>query len=234
MWLYGIAVAAAFATAMILVILSDYRTPEQKAEFEAKRDKAEAKAAVAKLGTAGGPVAAGVATGGTMTATQASATAILDRPAQLEVVSPLDGTVVPLSEVPDPVFAGGIMGPGAAILPTGDTVYAPGAGTIAAAQPTGHAFGLVLDGGLEILIHVGIDTVNLGGKGFDVKVKAGDRVEAGTPLVTFDRKIIEDAGYAIITPVIVLNADDFGEVSPVLEGNIKVGGSLISVSRKEE
>ncbi len=234
LWLYGIAVAAAFATSMTLVILSDYRTPEQKAEFEAKRDKAEAKAAVAKLGTAGGPVAAGVATGGMMTATQASATAILDRPAQIEVVSPLDGTVVPLSEVPDPVFAGGIMGPGAAILPTGDTVYAPGAGTIAAAQPTGHAFGLVLDGGLEILIHVGIDTVNLGGKGFDVKVKAGDRVEAGTPLVTFDRKIIEDAGYAIITPVIVLNADDFGEVSPVLEGNIKVGGSLISVSRKED
>ena len=76
----------------------------------------------------------------------------------------------------------------------GNTVYSPGAGTVAAAQPTGHAFGLVLDGGLEVLIHVGIDTVNLKGEGFDVKVKNGDRVELGTPLVIFDRKVIEDAG----------------------------------------
>ena len=71
---------------------------------------------------------------------------------------------MPLSEVPDPVFAGGVMGPGAAIEPTGDTVYSPGPGVVAAAQPTGHAFGLVLDGGVEVLIHVGIDTVNLEGR----------------------------------------------------------------------
>ncbi|HKP07124.1 MAG TPA: PTS glucose transporter subunit IIA, partial [Microbacterium sp.] len=141
--------------------------------------------------------------------------------------------VVPLSEVPDPVFAGGVMGPGAAIEPVGDTVFSPGAGVIAAAQPTGHAFGIVLDGGVELLIHVGIDTVNLKGEGFDVKVENGDRVELGTPLVTFDRAVIEKAGYPLITPVIVLNADDFGEVSPVLEGEIAVGGSLITVDRKE-
>jgi len=148
------------------------------------------------------------------------------------VLSPLAGKVVPLSEVPDPVFAGGVMGPGAAIEPVGDTVFSPGAGVIAAAQPTGHAFGIVLDGGVELLIHVGIDTVNLKGEGFDVKVKNGDRVELGTPLVTFDRAVIEKAGYPLITPVIVLNADDFGEVSPVLEGDIAVGGSLITVEPK--
>ena len=125
------------------------------------------------------------------------------------------------------------MGPGVAIEPSGDTVYSPGAGVVAAAQPTGHAFGIVLDGGVEVLIHVGIDTVNLGGEGFDVKVKNGDRVVLGTPLVTFDRAIIEKAGYALVTPVIVLNADDFGTISPVLEGDVTPGASIITVEPKE-
>ena len=125
------------------------------------------------------------------------------------------------------------MGPGVAVIPIGDTVYAPGPGTVAAAQPTGHAFGLVLDGGVELLIHIGIDTVNLNGEGFDVKVKAGDRVALGTPLVTFDRKVILDAGYPLITPVVVLNADDFGEITPVLEGEVAAGSPVISVSPKE-
>jgi PTS system beta-glucosides-specific IIC component len=125
------------------------------------------------------------------------------------------------------------MGPGAAIEPTGDTVYSPGAGVVAAAQPTGHAFGLQLDGGVEVLIHVGIDTVNLKGEGFEVKVKNGDRIELGTPLVTFDRAVIEKAGYPLVTPVIVLNADDFGLVSPALEGDVTPGAWLISVNPKE-
>ena len=74
-----------------------------------------------------------------------------------------------------------------------------------------------------MLIHVGIDTVNLKGEGFDVKVKNGDRVELGTPLVTFDRAVIEKAGYPLVTPVIVLNADDFGEVVAVTEGTVEPG-----------
>lgn len=215
-WLYTLAIGAAFATAMILVYVSDYRTPEQRAaakgvpvaveQGEASADDAAAVAATAAAGAAGAP---------------------------LQVEAPLDGTVVPLSDVPDPVFAGGTMGPGAAIEPTGDTVYAPGAGAVVAAQPTGHAFGIVLDGGIELLIHVGIDTVNLKGEGFDVKVAQGDRVEAGTPLVTFDRAVIEKAGYPLITPVIVLNADSFGGVTPVLEGTVSHGDPLIEVSAKE-
>ena len=81
---------------------------------------------------------------------------------------------------------------GVGIEPSGDTVYAPADGIVVAAQPSGHAFGLVLDGGIELLIHVGIDTVQLKGEGFDVKVTKGQKVTAGTPLVTFDRKVIED------------------------------------------
>lgn len=234
--LYAIAIGLAFFTAMFLVMFSNFRTPEQQAEFEAARDAAEATAAAEHLKPAAveaaearridasdaAPAAAAVAT----------ATAVLERVA-IDVHAPLAGKVVPLSDVPDPVFGGGIMGPGAAIEPSGDTVYSPGPGTVAAAQPTGHAFGLVLDGGLEVLIHVGIDTVNLKGEGFDVKVKNGDRVELGTPLVTFDRAVIENAGYPLVTPVIVLNADDFGEVSPILEGDVKPGDSLIWVEPKD-
>ncbi len=234
--LYAIAIGLAFFTSMFLVIWSNFRTPEQQAEFEAARDAAEAAAAAEHVA----PALVEASEPRTIDASEAApaaaavpvATAVLEK-VSIEVLSPLAGKVVPLSEVPDPVFAGGVMGPGAAIEPVGDTVFSPGAGVIAAAQPTGHAFGIVLDGGVELLIHVGIDTVNLKGEGFDVKVKNGDRVELGTPLVTFDRAVIEKAGYPLITPVIVLNADDFGEVSPVLEGDIAVGGSLITVDPKQ-
>ena len=150
----------------------------------------------------------------------------------MQLASPLDGTAVGLDAVPAPVFAGGVVGPGVAIEPTGDTVYSPGAGTVVAAQPTGHAFGLQLDNGVEVLIHVGIDTVNLKGKGFDVKVKNGDRVETGTPLVTFDRAVIEKAGYPLITPVIVLNGDAFDTVDPVKLGPVSHGEPLLDIQKK--
>ncbi|WP_203580106.1 glucose PTS transporter subunit IIA [Microbacterium hibisci] len=241
--LYAIAIGLAFFTSMFLVIWSNFRTPEQQAEFEAARDAAEAAAAAehvapaaveaAEPRTIDASDAAPAAAAATAAPATTTATATAVREVAVEVLAPLAGRVVPLSEVPDPVFAGGVMGPGAAIEPTGDTVFSPGAGVIAAAQPTGHAFGIVLDGGVELLIHVGIDTVNLKGEGFEVKVKNGDRVELGTPLVTFDRGVIEKAGYPLITPVIVLNADDFGEVSPVLEGEVAVGASLITVEKKE-
>lgn len=236
--LYAIAITLAFFTSMFLVIGSNFRTPEQQAEFEATRDAAEAAAAAEHVAPATVEAAepraidaSDAAPAAPAAAVAPTATAVVER-AAIEVLAPLAGRVVPLSEVPDPVFAGGVMGPGAAIEPTGDTVFSPGAGVIAAAQPTGHAFGIVLDGGVELLIHVGIDTVNLKGEGFEVKVHNGDRVERGTPLVTFDRAVIEKAGYPLITPVIVLNADDFGEVSPVLEGEVGVGASLITVAPK--
>ena len=107
-------------------------------------------------------------------------------------------------------------------------------GMVAAAQPTGHAFGLVLDGGVEVLIHVGIDTVNLKGEGFDVKVKNGDRVELGTPLVTFDREVIEDAGYPLVTPVIVLNGKKFASVQPMATGEVTAGAPILAVATKAE
>ncbi len=218
MALYAVAVAAAFLTAMILVILSGYRSPEQAA------------AAVA----GGVPVAdlespRAQASGETLVA--ASETKAADQAGVgIDVLSPLAGTVVPLADVPDPVFSKGTMGPGVAVQPSGDTVYAPGAGVVVAVPASGHAFGLVLDGGIELLIHVGIDTVALKGEGFDVKVAKGEKVTAGTPLVTFDRAVIEAAGYPLITPIVVLNGKKFGSVDAAATGEIAVGAPLLTVT----
>lgn len=167
----------------------------------------------------------------------APAVAKTPKPAMVEgtvtqVTAPLAGRVLPLAEVPDPVFAKGTVGLGVGIDPSGDTVYAPADGKIVVAQATGHAFGIALDSGIELLIHVGIDTVNLEGKGFDVKVAKGDRVTAGTPLVAFDRGIIEAAGYSLVTPVLVTNAKKFGSVDQIASGDVQVGDVIFSTSAK--
>ena len=217
MGLYGLAILAAFLTSMILVIISGYRTPEQAAA---------AVAAGVPVADLEGPMSEAspdtlVAAAATKAAGEAGVTA--------EVLSPLDGTAVALSEVDDPVFGKGIMGPGVAVIPSGDTAYAPGAGVVVAVQPTGHAYGLLLDNGVEVLIHIGIDTVKLKGEGFDIKVAKGERVSAGAPLVTFDRAVIEAAGYPLITPIVVLNAKKFGGVEPMAAGDVAAGAPLLAV-----
>lgn len=126
----------------------------------------------------------------------------------LTLHQPVEGTVVALADVPDPMFAQGTMGPGVAIDPTGDTIVAPADATVASIFPTGHAIGLALDDGTELLIHIGIDTVNLKGDGFQTLVTAGEKVSAGTPLIRFDAAKIRAAGLSPVTPVIVLNNEN--------------------------
>lgn len=218
MALYAVAVLAAFFTAMILVIISGYRSPQDAAELEA------AQVPVADLE---GPMSG--ASAGTLAAASATKAAG-DAGLVTEIDSPLAGTVVALSDVPDPVFSKGTMGPGIAVLPSGDTAYAPGNGMVVAAPASGHAFGLVLDGGVELLIHIGIDTVQLKGEGFTVHVTKGQKVTAGTPLVTFDRAVIEAAGYPLVTPIIVLNGKKFGSVEPTAQGQIAVGDSILALT----
>lgn len=138
----------------------------------------------------------------------ATATAVrTDAPPTTKVTlrQPLEGTVVPLSQVPDATFAEGIMGPGVAIEPTGDTVVAPADGTVGATFDSSHAVALVLADGTELLIHVGIDTVSMKGDGFRTLVEKGQEVTEGTPLLRFDLAKIAAAGHPSITPVIVLN-----------------------------
>lgn len=233
MALYAIAVAAAFFSSMAVVYVRGYRSKEERAEFLAQRD---AKLGLATAAATAGATATAVAAPAVAEAA-APAVAKTPKPAMVEgtvtqVTAPLAGRVLPLAEVPDPVFAKGTVGLGVGIDPSGDTVYAPADGKIVVAQATGHAFGIALDSGIELLIHVGIDTVNLEGKGFDVKVAKGDRVTAGTPLVTFDRGIIEAAGYSLVTPVLVTNAKKFGSVDQIASGDVQVGDVIFSTSAK--
>ncbi|WP_194398323.1 N-acetylglucosamine-specific PTS transporter subunit IIBC [Microbacterium atlanticum] len=143
-----------------------------------------------------------VTAGGTAVLTDAPATTTV------RLRQPLEGRVVSLSQVPDPTFSQGVMGPGVAIEPTGDTVIAPADGTIGATFDSSHAVALVLEDGTELLIHVGIDTVDMKGDGFDTLVQKGQKVTAGTPLLRFDLERIRAAGHPAITPVIVLNNEN--------------------------
>lgn len=144
----------------------------------------------------------------------------------LAVRSPLDGTAVALSEVPDAAFADGSLGHGVAIRPRTGALYAPFSGTVVAAFPTGHAVGLRSADGAEVLIHIGIDTVRLNGQHFALKVAAGQEVAAGDLLVEFDVDAITAAGYDLITPVIVTNPDLYPVVDDVAEGPIAHGDAL--------
>ena len=134
--------------------------------------------------------------------------------------SPIVGEVVSLSEVNDPVFSSGVMGQGIAVKPSKGVVYAPADAEIAIAFPTGHAYGLKTDNGAEILIHVGIDTVSLNGKGFESKVSQGDRVRAGDIIGTFDSEVIAANGLDDTTMVIITNTMDYAEVTPIATGSV--------------
>ncbi|MFU2180907.1 sucrose-specific PTS transporter subunit IIBC [Streptococcus pluranimalium] len=145
------------------------------------------------------------------------------------IVSPLNGEVVALSDVNDPVFSSGAMGNGIAVKPSDNTVYSPVDGTIQIAFETGHAYGIKSNDGAEILIHIGIDTVSMDGKGFDQKVTANQAVKKGDVLGTFDLNEIAAAGLDSTTMIIVTNTADYAEVNPVATGSVAKGDALIAV-----
>lgn len=145
------------------------------------------------------------------------------------IVSPLAGETVALASVNDPVFSSGAMGQGIAVKPSGDTVYSPVDGTVQIAFETGHAYGLKSDDGAEVLIHIGIDTVSMEGKGFTQKVSANQKVKKGDVLGTFDSKAIADAGLDDTTMIIITNTADYSEVTPVADGSVREGDNLLDV-----
>ena len=147
-----------------------------------------------------------------------------------EITSPLSGKVIALSEIDDPVFAGGAMGNGIAIEPTDNKVYAPFDGEIEFIAESKHAIGLKSEDGVELLIHVGMDTVQMDGKGFDVKVKANEKVKAGELLLEFDKEAIQKAGYSLITPVVITNSFEFEQKQLCLDQEISYGKSIINLS----
>lgn len=144
-------------------------------------------------------------------------------------VSPIRGKVVALSEIKDEVFSSGAMGKGIAIEPEEGKVYAPADGEITTFFPTGHAIGLTTDNGMEILIHVGMDTVEMNGDGFTPKKKQGDKVKRGELLLEFDIDKIKAAGHPVTTPIIITNSDDYSDVSTTDLSEVKVGDNLINI-----
>lgn len=149
-----------------------------------------------------------------------------------DVLSPMTGTVLALDQVPDATFASGLLGNGAAIIPADNKVIAPFAGEVASLFQTKHAIGLLSDSGIEMLIHVGIDTVKLDGKPFTAHVKVGDNVQPGDLLLEFDRQAILDAGYDLATPIIISNSDEYREVVTVAATFVNAGSPLLSVSHQ--
>ena len=145
------------------------------------------------------------------------------------VISPLKGEVKPLSEVKDEAFSKGLLGKGIAIEPTEGKVISPVDGVLTTLFPTGHALGITSNNGAEILIHVGMDTVQLEGKHFTPKAKQGDTVKAGDVLLEFDIKAIEAEGYSVITPVLITNSDNYLDVIETDKKNINYKEDLLTV-----
>ena len=145
------------------------------------------------------------------------------------LASPMTGTAKAMADAPDAVFASGAMGNGAVVFPTDGAVYSPVNGTVSMLFDTKHAIGLVSDDGIEVLIHIGVDTVELGGAPFTAHVASGDAVKAGQLLIEADLDAIEAAGKPTATMVIVTNTDDYASVNPTI-GAVKAGEKLVSVA----
>lgn len=149
-----------------------------------------------------------------------------------EVVSPLAGQVKPLSQATDPVFSSGVMGQGVVIEPSQGELVSPVNGTVTVLFPTKHAVGIVSEKGVEMLMHIGMDTVSLDGKGFEAHVEQGDKVVVGQQLISFDMDVIKEAGLVTETPVIITNQDDFqADVEGDLPRDIKCGEVLMIAHR---
>lgn len=147
------------------------------------------------------------------------------------VYSPMNGKAIDLADVPDKTFAAGVLGKGAAIEPFDGKVIAPANGKVTTLFDSHHAIGLTLDNGMELFIHIGMNTVELGGEGFNAYVKEGDDVTRGQTLITFDIPLIQSKGYNIITPVIITNPDDYKDIRRTADGGISLFDQLLETTK---
>ena len=162
---------------------------------------------------------------------QAQETIVIENEEKNTVYAPVNGKVIEMGDIPDPTFSEGVLGWTMGICPEDGIVWAPFTGKVVQVSDTGHAIGLEGNDGMELLIHVGVDTVEMGGKGFDPKVKEGDEVNAGQELLVFDRKAMADAGHPDVVVVIVLNADDYTATELVAEGTVTAGTKIIQLKK---
>ena len=237
MAVYGLGILAAFTTAFLMVVFFDYRTKEQKAVAREKKEAMKAGGSAAPAAAAAAaPANEDAAAEATAPATEAApAPSFSDEAkADLTLTSPMAGELVALSDVNDEAFASGTLGPGVAISPAAHAVVvAPCDGKVTVAFPTGHAYGLKSASGVQILIHIGMDTVKLDGKGFTPRVSKGDIVKRGDVLAEVDWEVIREAGYDTITPMVVTNKKKFGEITPAAPGPVSISDTVVTVAPKE-
>ncbi|MEW4308374.1 PTS sugar transporter subunit IIA [Rossellomorea marisflavi] len=156
-----------------------------------------------------------------------------ESPKTISVVAPLSGTIKSLEEVPDPVFSQKMMGDGIAIVPDNGKVVSPVDGEIMQLFPTKHAVGIKAANGAELLIHIGLETVSMKGEGFEAHVSEGSKVQAGDPLITFDVSLVEEKAKSTITPIILTNGDDMGELVKKDGTKVEAGsGEILKISSK--
>ena len=145
---------------------------------------------------------------------------------RIQVIAPLDGTVVDLEQVPDQVFAQKMVGDGVAIDPSGSVAVAPLAGELVKLFPGGHAFGLATPEGVELIVHIGLDTIELNGKGFQNIATEGQQVQIGTSIVRFERPIIEHSGKVLLSPVV---STGIGRIVQRASGTVKAGRDVLFI-----
>lgn len=156
-------------------------------------------------------------------------TAPVDDGTVMIISAPVKGKIIPLEMVQDDVFSSGILGKGIAIEPTEGKIFAPADGVVENVPDSGHAIAITAEDDANLLIHVGIDTVNLKGRNFNVKISEGAKVKKGDLLMTFDLNGIKKSGYKVTTPIIVCNSSDFKEINPVADGNVNAGDEIIRI-----
>ena len=225
MWVYAVSIAVSFITSFVLIITFDYRTPEQKAEVLARAAESQKKRGESAPAVASKPADVQTATATATAETTSTATE------STVVAAPVDGHVISLDDTGDPVFASRALGEGVGIQPVSGNVVAPVSGVLQTVAETGHAFGIKTDDGVEVLVHVGIDTVKMNGEGFDVKVKANERVSAGDLLVRVDFAKVKEAGYSTTTLMTVLNTAALASVTPRTDMDVNAGDGVIDVRR---
>lgn len=213
MWVYALSIAVAFVMAMVLTVLFGYRTPSRatEAQMVSAGENARPQDAVRGIGTTSSD-----AESAEDSPSRPASDRALDSNA---ILSPVAGRLVNLEATGDPVFASRALGEGVGVMPetTGETaVLAPVSGTLKTVARTGHAFGIKTDGGIEVLVHIGIDTVDMDGEGFAVVVAKGDRIAAGEPLATVDFGKVAAAGHSVVVVVTVVNAAELTAVTPLI------------------
>lgn len=150
---------------------------------------------------------------------------------KIHLYAPLEGDAIALSDVNDEAFSQEMLGKGMAIIPTHGLVHSPCDGVVSVLQETGHAICITGDEGMEVLIHIGIDTCKLKGLGFKPLVKQGDHVRVGTPLIGFDLVGIHRAGYDTTVPIVICNSDEFSEFEVLTKGSVDLSDKIISLKK---